>query len=37
VLVYGAKFDVMYAENDDKTKTILNLDKLDSFSLVHLD
>jgi inward rectifier potassium channel len=36
-LVYGAKFDIMYAENDDKTKTILDLDKLDSFTKVHLD
>ena len=36
-LVYGAKFDIMYTENDDKTKTILDLDKLDSFTKVHLD
>ena len=36
-LIYGAKFDLMYSENEDKTKTILHLDKLNSFQLVDLD
>ena len=27
----------MYSENEDKTKTILHLDKLNSFQLVDLD
>jgi inward rectifier potassium channel len=31
-IVYGAKFEIMYSENEDDTKTILNLDKLDSFA-----
>ena len=34
--VYGAKFDLMYGENDDNTKTILHLDKLNSFSRVEI-
>lgn len=32
--VYGAKFEIMYSENNDNTKTILHLDKLNSFSKV---
>ena len=35
-IVYGAKFDIMYEENDDNTKTILNLDKLNSHTQVSL-
>jgi len=35
-LVYGAKFELMYAENANNTKTILNLDKLNSFYKVDL-
>ena len=35
-LIYGAKFDLMYAENESNTKTILNLDKLDSWKKVNL-
>lgn len=31
-IVYGAKFDIMYEENDDNTKTILHLDKIDSYT-----
>lgn len=30
-IIYGAKFEMMYAENDDQTKTILHLDKLNSY------
>ncbi|OIQ22127.1 MAG: Inward rectifier potassium channel Irk [Flavobacterium sp. MedPE-SWcel] len=29
---YGAKFDMMYTENHDNTKTILNLDKINSYT-----
>jgi len=35
-LVYGAKFELMYAENANNTKTILYLDKLNSFYKVDL-
>ena len=35
-IVYGAKFELMYAENESKTKTILQLDKLNSFYEVEL-
>ena len=35
-IIYGAKFEVMYAENETKTKTILQLDKLDSVIKVDL-
>jgi len=31
-IVYGAKFEIMYSENEDDTKTILFLEKLDSFN-----
>ncbi|GEP52042.1 inward rectifier potassium channel Irk [Flavobacterium noncentrifugens] len=36
-IIYGAKFEVMYAENEDKTKTILYLDKLDRYNKVEMD
>ncbi len=36
-LIYGAKFDLMYSENEDKTKTILHLDKLNSYQLINLE
>lgn len=35
-LVYGAKFDLMYAENESNTKTILYLDKLNAYSQVEM-
>jgi inward rectifier potassium channel len=35
-IVYGAKFNMMYHPNDDKSKTVLNLNKLNDFSLVSL-
>ncbi|MBF01411.1 ion channel [Flavobacterium coralii] len=35
-IVYGAKFDMMYEENDANTKTILNLDRINSYSKVQL-
>ena len=31
-IIYGAKFDIMYEENEDNTKTILHLDKIDSYT-----
>ncbi|HLA56717.1 MAG TPA: ion channel [Flavobacterium sp.] len=31
-IVYGAKFEMMYTENADNTKTILHLDKINSFA-----
>lgn len=36
-IIYGAKFNLMYSENDDDTKTILHLDRLNSFNKVKLD
>lgn len=30
-IVHGAKFEMMYSENDDNTKTILHLHKINSF------
>jgi len=30
-IVYGAKFEVMYTENEENTRTILHLDKLNSY------
>jgi inward rectifier potassium channel len=33
-VVYGAKFEMMYTQNNSDTKTILNLDKLNSFNKV---
>ena len=35
-IVYGAKFEIMYAENESKTKTILHLGKLNSFKPIEL-
>jgi len=35
-IIYGAKFEIMYAENEDNTKTILNLDKLNAYQKVGL-
>jgi len=35
-MVYGAKFDMMYFENPTNTRTILHLDKLNSFKRVDL-
>jgi inward rectifier potassium channel len=35
-IVYGAKFKMMYEENDDNTKTILNLDRINDFTKVQL-
>lgn len=36
-IVYGAKFDLMYSENAENTRTILNLDKLNSYSKITFD
>jgi len=36
-IVYGAKFDMMYTENDDNTRTILHLDKINSYQRVPLE
>jgi len=36
-IIYGAKFEIMYAENEDKTKTILYLDKLDRYNKVEME
>lgn len=35
-VIYGAKFDMMYGENEDNTTTILHLDKLNSFTRIDL-
>jgi inward rectifier potassium channel len=35
-IVYGAKFNMMYEPNADKSKTILNLDKLNDYNKVTL-
>ena len=35
-IIYGAKFKSMYSRNDNNTKTILRLDKLNYFDDVHL-
>jgi len=35
-IVYGAKFEMMYTENEDKTKTVLQLDKLNTYNKVAL-
>ncbi|VXC35346.1 Inward rectifier potassium channel Irk [Flavobacterium sp. 9AF] len=35
-VVYGAKFIIMYNQNEDDSKTILDLQKLNSFELVSL-
>jgi inward rectifier potassium channel len=36
-IVYGAKFDLMFAKSDDNQNTILNIDKLNSFSRIDLE
>lgn len=36
-IVYGAKFDLMYNRNTDDTKTILHLEKLNSFKKVKIN
>jgi inward rectifier potassium channel len=36
-IVYGAKFEIMYSENEDDTKTILHLDKLNLFAEAVID
>jgi len=35
-IVYGAKFEMMYTESDDNTKTILHLDKVNTFNKINL-
>ncbi len=35
-IIYGAKFDLMYSESEDKKSTILHLDKLNHYSKVAL-
>lgn len=35
-VVFGAKFKPMYSRNENNTKTVLNLDKLNDFELVQL-
>jgi len=35
-IVYGAKFEMMYAENEANTKTILYLDKLNTYKNVNI-
>ena len=29
--IYGAKFDLMYEPNEDRSSTVLHLDKIDSY------
>ncbi len=36
-IVWGAKFNMMYHANEDMSKTILTLDKLNSYSIVEID
>jgi len=36
-VIYGAKFKPMYARNDDNSKTVLHLDKLNDFDKVDLE
>ncbi|NUY82012.1 Inward rectifier potassium channel Irk [Flavobacterium sp. MAH-1] len=36
-IVYGAKFDIMYSENESNTRTILHLDKLNSYKKVDME
>jgi inward rectifier potassium channel len=36
-VVYGAKYEIMYAKNADNTRTILHLDKLNAFIPVTLE
>lgn len=35
-IVYGAKFEMMYTENDDQTRTILELDKINTFRKIEI-
>lgn len=35
-VVYGAKFNTMFKQSDDQTKTILDLDKLNSFEYISI-
>jgi inward rectifier potassium channel len=35
-IIYGAKFKMMYSENDDNTKTILHLDRINSYNKVEI-
>lgn len=35
--IYGAKFEMMYSDSEDDSRTILHLDKLDAFYRVDLD
>lgn len=35
-VIYGAKFEMMYSENEENTKTLLHLDKLNNFAKVEL-
>ncbi|QYJ68196.1 ion channel [Flavobacterium litorale] len=35
-ILYGAKFNIMYTENEDNTKTLLHLDKINSITKVSL-
>ncbi len=36
-VVYGAKYEIMYAKNADNTRTILHLDKLNAFQPLSLE
>ncbi|KGO84512.1 Inward rectifier potassium channel Irk [Flavobacterium beibuense F44-8] len=36
-IVYGAKFEIMYNENDDNTTTVLHLDKINKFNKMELN
>jgi len=36
-IIYGAKFEMMYSENMDNTKTILYLDKLNTYKSVEVE
>lgn len=35
--IYGAKFDMMYSESSDQSKTILHIDKLNAHRLIELE
>lgn len=36
-IIFGAKFDSMYSKSEDNLKTILHLDKLDSYAFVDIE
>lgn len=36
-IVYGAKFEIMYNENDDNTTTVVHLDKINKFNKTELN